>query len=140
MRDNGPPPKRIHVAESKDSGESWSVARDHPDLKDPGAGNEVIKLQSGRWIVLHNDTERGRHSLAISVSEDEGRTFRVTRHLELTDRSQGSFHYPSVLQARDGRNHVSYSYFFPNALGEGQTDKAIKHAEFNEEWILVGDP
>lgn len=140
MRDNGPPPKRAHVAESRDRGETWTVAWDHPELADPGAGNEVLRLTSGRWIVIHNDTERGRHSLAISVSEDEGKTFPHRRHLELVAPGEGSFHYPSVIQSRDGRIHTSYSYFKSHAFGESHTGKAIKHAEFDEAWILAGDP
>ena len=45
MRDNGPPPKRAHVAESNDLGVTWSIARDHPDLVETGAGLEVLKTR-----------------------------------------------------------------------------------------------
>lgn len=136
MRDNGPPPKRIQVAESSDRGATWSIARDHPELIDPGAGNEVLVLASGRWIVVHNDAEEGRHSLAISISEDEGRTFARRRHLERAAPGEGRFHYPSVIQARDGTLHVTYSYHLPNALAGGGEGKSIRHAWFNEAWLL----
>ena len=102
MRDNGPPPKRAHVAESRDLGATWTIARDHPDLVESGAGLEVLKLESGRWIVVHNDIPDGRYRLAVSVSENEGRTFERRRYIEREEKDVGRYHYPSVIQARDG--------------------------------------
>jgi hypothetical protein len=140
LRDNGPPPQRIQTAESSDRGETWTVAHDHPDLVDPGAGNEVLVLSSGRWIVIHNDSERGRHRLAISISEDEGRSFRLARTLRAAEEGRGRFHYPSVIQARDGSIHVTYSHFETDALGAGQEGKSIRHDHFSESWLLAGEP
>ena len=59
MRDNGPPPKRLHVSESSDRGETWSAVRD-TDLPNPGSGAEVRALANGHWILLYNDLEEGR--------------------------------------------------------------------------------
>jgi predicted neuraminidase/lysophospholipase L1-like esterase len=139
MRDNGPPPKRALVAESGDGGASWSLASDHPDLPEPGAGLEVLALASGLWVVVHNDEAEGRHSLAISISEDQGRTFGRRRHLERAAPGAGRFHYPSILQARDGTLHVTYSTFLRDGLGEGREGKTIRHAHFNEAWLREGD-
>lgn len=136
MRDNGPAPKKLLVAESKDRGETWSLARDHPDLVEPGAGNEVLVLQSGRWIVVHNDAPDGRHRLAVSISDDEGRTFPRRAYLERSAKGAGRHHYPSVIQARDGTIHVSYSHHVADALGPGEQGKTIKHAWFSEDWLL----
>ena len=136
MRDNGPPPQRLLVAESSDQGETWSLARDHEDLLDPGAGNEVLVLRSGRWIVVHNNTEDGRHQLAISVSDDEGQRFRLARYLERAAPGTGRYHYPSVMQASDGTLHVTYSYHLADGLAGGKQGKSIKHAWFNEAWLL----
>ncbi len=137
MRDNGPAPKRVHVSESTDEGQTWSLVQDHPQLANPGSGLELARLRNGRFIVAYNDTEQGRHSLAISISDDEGRTFRWTRHPERVEPGQGSFHYPSIIEAADGRLHVSYSYFVRDE--EGREGKSIKHAEFDEAWVLAGD-
>ncbi|MDX2154363.1 MAG: exo-alpha-sialidase [Bryobacteraceae bacterium] len=138
MRDNGPPPKRIAVSESKDDGVTWTPA-DDSDLPNPGASVEGVVLRDGRWLLVYNDTERGRQSLAVSLSDDEGKTWKWTRHLERDDRTDrpGAFHYPSVIQARDGSVHVTYSYFL-NHLPEGAGRKSIKHAHFNVEWVLEG--
>jgi predicted neuraminidase len=142
FRDNGPPPARVMVSESKDSGMTWTPVRD-TDLPDPGAGLEVIALQSGRWLLVNNDTEEGRCSLAVSISNDEGRTWPSVRHLEQDKpgAEAGSYAYPSILQAKDGTIHVTYSYT-PNKanaaiLGAGES---IKHVQFNEAWLGVAEP
>ena len=101
----------------------------HTGIPNPGSGLEAIALRDGGWVMIYNDTERGRNSLAVSLSEDEGRSWKWTRHLE---KGTGSYHYPSITQARDGTLHASYS-FYPNG---GQT---IKHAHFNVGWIRQGD-
>ncbi|MEZ5404320.1 MAG: sialidase family protein [Bryobacteraceae bacterium] len=125
MRDNGPAPKRLMIAESKDHGVTWSAPRDS-DLPNPGAGAEVITLRDGNWALIYNDTEKGRHSLAVAISDDEGATWKWKRHLENTE--GGSYHYPSLIQAKDGTLHASYSYF-------DKAGKSIKHAHFNLDWV-----
>jgi predicted neuraminidase len=149
MRDNGPPPKRLMISRSTDRGETWSTVEDS-ELPNPGAGAEVLVLKSGNWALIYNDLERGRYSLAVSLSEDEGRTWRWTRHLERdpesTDQRQlGQYHYPSIFQAADGTLHATYSYFAPPASVTPDAEnrlprKSIKHAHFNEAWIKGGAP
>lgn len=139
MRDNGPPPKRLHMSVSKDNGETWSQAED-TDIPNSGTGVEVINLKDGRWLMINNDTEKGRHSLALTISDDEGKSWKWKRHLELDTRTEraGSFHYPSIVQAPDGTIHASYSVFL-NHLPEGQPKKTIRHAHFNLAWVEEGD-
>jgi predicted neuraminidase len=139
MRDAGPPPKRLHVSTSEDDGVTWSPVVDS-ELPNPGSAAEVIVLSDGTWALVLNDTERGRHSLAVSLSDDEGKTWKWTRHLELDtrERGAGSFHYPSIIQARDASLHVSYSYFL-NHLPKDAPRKSIKHAHFNVAWVKQGD-
>ena len=98
-------------------------------------------------VLAYNDLERGRYSLAVSMSDDEGRTWRWTRHLE-RDRSddarhRGEYHYPSIIQAADGTLHVTYSCFVPPASVTPDAQnrlprKSIKHAHFNEAWVKAG--
>lgn len=146
MRDNGPAPKRLHQSESRDRGETWSEVTDSA-LPNPGSGAEVINLRNGRWALIYNDTESGRHSLAVSISDDESKTWRWTRHLELDPpgADAGRYHYPTIIQARDGSLHASYSYHI--SQNKAQKDaggkpmhKTIKHAHFNEAWVMLGDP
>ena len=144
MRDNGPPPKRLMISRSSDRGDTWSPVED-TDRANPGAGAEVLVLRSGNWLLIYNDLERDRHRLAVSLSEDEGRTWRWTRYLERdadpsSEGQRGQYHYPSIIQAADGTLHATYSYFAPPASVTPDADKrlprkSIKHAHFNEAWI-----
>jgi predicted neuraminidase len=120
MRDNGGAPKRIQTSTSRDGGSTWSLARDM-DIPNPGSSVEAIALKSGQWIMVCNDTEKGRHRLSLYVSRDEGETWRLRQTLEKAEAEQGSFSYPSVMQARDGSVHVTYS------VHGGSAGKGIKH-------------
>jgi predicted neuraminidase len=127
MRENGPR-NRIRVCESADDGMTWGPVG-VSDLPNPGSGLDGVVLASGKWLLVYNDTVDGRNSLAVSLSEDEGRTWSRTRHLEKHE--TGSYHYPAVIQARDGTIHCVYSYFVEGG-------KSMKHAAFNEAWVLEG--
>ena len=131
MRDNGPPPKRVQVSYSKDDGMTWTAAAD-TDIPNPGVSIEVVRLKSGNWLMVYNDLESGRYSLCAALSDDEGATWKWKRHLERSDNKRNAYHYPSVIQTKDGEIHTSYSYFVP----EG---KAIKHVRFTEEWVKAGE-
>lgn len=148
MRDDGPPPQRIPISESTDRGLTWTAPTD-TDRPDSGAGVEIIALRSGRWLLINNDLEDGRHRLGVALSEDEGKTWPWLRHLEKdTDADvkagAGSYHYPSVIQAKDGSIHASYSFRQTksatklDAAGR-PAEESIKHARFNEAWIMQGN-
>ena len=128
MRENGPL-NRIRVAESKDDGITWGPVG-VTELPNPGSGLDGVRLANGHWLLVYNDTVEGRRSLAVSVSDDEGRTWRWTRHLER--HQAGSYHYPAVIQAAEGSIHVVYSYFVEGG-------KSMKHAALNEMWVQAGD-
>jgi predicted neuraminidase len=128
MRENGPL-KKVRVAESKDGGMTWGTVGT-TGLPNPGSGLDAVRLASGNWLLVYNDTTRGRSSLAASLSDDEGKTWKWTRHLERHE--SGSYHYPAVIQAGDGGIHAVYSYFVAGG-------KSMKHARFNEAWVKQGD-
>lgn len=135
MRDNGPAPKKVHVAESKDRGETWSTVYDHPVLNNPGSGLELMHLKDGDWVCIYNDRPQGRHSLAVALSDDEGRSWKWVRHLENRKEGQGSFHYPSIIEGSDGKLHASYSYFIRRPHDGEPKGKSIRYATFSKEWI-----
>ena len=139
MRDAGPAPKRIATSTSRDDGMTWSRVVD-TEFPNPGSSCEVIVLQDGTWLLVYNDTEKGRHSLAISLSDDEGKSWKWTRHIERDGRGERAttFHYPSVIQARDKSIHLTYSYFL-NHLPRDAARKSIKYARFNAAWVKQGD-
>jgi predicted neuraminidase len=124
MRENGVS-GRVRVSESTDDGLSWTVAGSS-DIPNPGSGLDGVRLSNGHWLLVHNDTTDGRHSLAVSLSDDEGKTWKWKRHLEHHD--SGQYHYPTVIQSDDGLIHVVYSYFV-------EAGKTMKHVAINEDWI-----
>jgi predicted neuraminidase len=128
MRENGPL-DRIRIAESTDQGASWGPVGVTP-LPNPGSGLDALRLSDGQWLLIYNDTTSGRQSLAVSLSDDEGKSWKWTRHLE--KQSTGSFHYPAIIQGGDGTVHAVYSYFVAGG-------KSMKHAAFDEAWVKAGD-
>ncbi len=135
MRDNGPPPQRLHMSTSTDKGLTWSNVRDS-DLPNPGSGADVVTLRNCHWLIAYNDTENGRHSLAISISTDEGKTWPFNRRLELDTREKSiatRSHYPSVIEGADGNLHVVYSYHYNDR--KNAANKTIKYVHFNEAWV-----
>jgi predicted neuraminidase len=129
MRENGPRGK-IRISESKDHGSTWGPVT-NSTLPNPGAGVDAVALANGHWAIIYNDLRMGRHRLAVSISQDEGKTWPATRHLE--NQIPGSFHYPCIIQGKDGTMHAVYTYSIPGG-------ESMKHAAFNEEWVLQGDP
>jgi predicted neuraminidase len=89
-----------------------------------------VRLANGHWALIYNDQVEGRNKLAVSISDDEGRSWGATRHLENHDK--GSYHYPAIIQGADGTIHAVYSYFVDGG-------KSMKHAAFNEDWVRAGD-
>lgn len=141
MRDGGPPPDRLQFSISQDKGMSWSMVKDS-ELPNPGSGADVVTLANGLWVMAYNDGKinRGRQSLAISISANEGQSWDITRHLESDTRTdtisvEGS--YPSIIQGEDGSLHVIYSYHYMNR--GNQPRETIKYAQINEAWIREGD-
>lgn len=128
MRENGVT-NRIRTCESKDDGIRWGPVG-VSELPNPGSGLDAVGLSNGNWLIVYNDTIDGRESLAVSISDDEGQSWNWTRHLEKQE--AGSYHYPAVIQGRDGNIHVVYSYFVAGG-------KSMKHAMFNEAWAKSGE-
>ena len=127
MRDSGNAPYRALISTSTDNGESWSPAID-TNILNPGSSLEAIVLKDGRWVMVYNDTEDGRHSLAAALSDDEGRTWKWKRHIGRSDNRKKSFAYPSLIQAADGAMHLTYSY-----KERGQA--TIRHCIFSPGWL-----
>ena len=130
MRDNGPF-HRIRLSTSRDEGKTWGPVTSSSFLN-PGAGVEATRLANGHWILIYNDSDKGRYTLAVSLSDDEGATWKWTRHVEVQPAGSGSFHYPSIMQARNGLIHATYTHGTP----AGNT---IQHVRFNEEWVIRGN-
>lgn len=108
MRDNGDAPPRVQVSESVDTGRTWTAAQktEIPNT----ASVQVLKLSDERWAFIGNDIDDGRYQISLYLSDDEGKTWNWKTHLEQVKKGEGSFSYPSMLQAADGLLHITYSY------------------------------
>ena len=124
MRNNGPGGK-ILVSQSSDDGITWSVATP-TDVPNPGSGLDAVRLRSGRWVLICNDTTNGRSKLTMLLSDDEGKSWKWSRSLE--DHDSGQYHYPVIIQGRDEKLHVVYSYFV-------EAGKTMKYVRLDENWI-----
>lgn len=115
--------RRIRRAESHDGGRTWSAA-EPTSLPNPGSGVDVAVLPGGEIVLAFNDQARPpRDRLALALSTDGGRTWPVSRLLE--HRPGERFDYPSLIVARDGSVHVTYSWNL----------RQIKHVRVTERWL-----
>jgi predicted neuraminidase len=130
LRDSGGAPNRVLRAASGDDGVTWTLATD-TDIPNPGSSLAVASLKDGRWLMICNDTELGRHRIVAMLSDDEGTTWRWKRTLDEAEPRAGSFAYPCAIQTRDSRIHVTYTY----NRDEGKT---IKHVAFEADWVATG--
>ena len=141
MRENGTTGK-IRFSESKDEGISWSPVSE-TELPNPGAGIDAVRLANGHWVMIYNDSTTSRATLVVSLSKDEGKSWTTTRHLE--KHADGRYHYPAIIQGKDGAIHAIYACFIAPEVGDvklGADGKplryigfGIKHASFLEQWI-----
>jgi predicted neuraminidase len=95
----------IGEAWSEDAGRSWSRMT-RTSLPNPSAGIDAVRLDDGRFLLAYNPTATGRGTLEVAVSADG----TVWRRGGVLEDSAGEFSYPAVIQARNGRVHVTYSW------------------------------
>jgi predicted neuraminidase len=103
-----------YIAESwsQDGGRTWSPL-EATSLLNPNSGIDAVTLKDGRQLLVFNNTKKGRYPLNVAVSQD-GKQWNVKLDLET---KPGEFSYPAVIQASDGRVHITYTYL----------RKSIKH-------------
>jgi len=134
MRDSGPEPKRLMVSRSTDNGESWGTVKD-TNFPNPSSAADIVTLDNGHWVMLYNDTIEERHSLAVALSEDGGKTWPWKKKIEYNSSDTASVYaaYPAIIKGEDGTLHATYSFRRPKSKSDAK--KTIKYATFNEAWI-----
>jgi len=95
----------ITEAWSEDAGRHWT-RMNATRLPNPSSGIDSLRLADGRFLLAYNPTTSGREKLEIDVSVD-GQAWRPGLVLE---DSPGEYSYPSMIQARDGLVHVTYTW------------------------------
>jgi predicted neuraminidase len=128
MRDTGPAPGHVLVSRSFDAGAHWLADKKLP-LPNPDSAVAGLRRPDGSLLLVFNDVEAGRNSLALAVSRDDGHNWQVVRHFEQSKESQ-EFSYPYLIRSKDGTMHLLYTW----------NRKRIRHASFNDRWVDGGKP
>jgi len=96
---------RLFEIESKDAGVTWGPLT-LGSLPNPDAGTDAVTLADGRHLLVYNPVAKGRTPLVVAESRD-GRSWRDVVALETFP---GEYSYPAIIQAADGRVHVTYTF------------------------------
>ncbi|MEM9480221.1 MAG: sialidase family protein [Verrucomicrobiota bacterium] len=97
---------------SKDGGKTWGPVT-ATSLPNPNSGTDAVTLADGRQLLVYNHTaKRGpfpsnRNMLNVALSDD-GEQWRPILTLEKAEKSEYS--YPAVIQASDGKVHITYTW------------------------------
>jgi predicted neuraminidase len=118
----GSPHHRLWQSTSHDEGRTWSAPIE-TGLLNPNSACDMVRLANGHLVLAFNDSAHERTPLTVALSTDDGHTWPYRRDLEA---APGEYSYPALIQTRDGLIHVTYTY----------QRRSIKHAAFNEAWIL----
>lgn len=104
---------RVATSWSSDEGETWSPL-ELTELPNNNSGTDAVTLADGRHLIVYNavatkDGERKgpRTPLNVAISDDGIHWEQV---LTLEDSPISQYSYPSVIQGRDGRIHVVYTW------------------------------
>ncbi|PIU64988.1 MAG: hypothetical protein COS84_07555 [Armatimonadetes bacterium CG07_land_8_20_14_0_80_40_9] len=93
----------VWQAVSKD-GEVWS--KPHlTNIPNPDSAVEVDKWQNN-ILMVSNPVHEGRTPLALLASSDEGKTFKLLKHIESKD---GEYSYPAMITMKNNI-YISYTY------------------------------
>ncbi len=129
MRYTGPSPGHVLISRSMDAGQHWS-ADEKLKLPNPDSAVAGIRRPDGSLLLVFNDTEFGRNSLALAISRNEGASWNTVKHFEQGSDGKGEFSYPYLIRARNGEMHLLYTW----------NRKRIRHASFNDQWVDGGKP
>lgn len=96
---------KILESRSSDGGRTWSKLVPGA-LPNPNSGIDAVTLADGRHLIVYNHTPRGRSPLNVAISQD-GTQWKAAAVLES---EPGEYSYPAVIQSRDGRVHITYTW------------------------------
>lgn len=124
MRDTGPKPGRVLLSRSENAGQHWSNV-DKLALPNPDSAVAGLRRPDGSLLLVLNDLESGRNSLALAVSRDQGHSWNIVRHIEQDGDGKSEFSYPYLIRSSNGNMHLLYTW----------NRKRIRHVSFNDSWI-----
>jgi len=99
----------ILQAYSEDNGNNWG-AFTKTELPNPNSGIDAVTLKNEWHLLVYNPTIQGRGGRAklnVEISKDG---VKWSDAVILENEEQGEFSYPAVIQAKDGKVHITYTY------------------------------
>ena len=106
--------KQDRIAEvwSEDGGKTWEKLS-LTTMLNPNSGTDAVTLNNGWQILVYNpltrgkEWDKGRQKLVVSMSKDGEKWHEV---YVLEDQPKGEFSYPAIVQAADGKAHITYTW------------------------------
>ena len=96
---------KVLFAKSADVGQTWGDLQ-ALDVPNPNSGIDAMTLADGRHVLIYNDTPRGRSPLNVGLSTDGAKWANVAT----LESEPGEYSYPAVIQTKDGKLHVTYTW------------------------------
>ncbi len=99
----------IIQAFSEDNGNNWGELV-KTELPNPNSGIDAVTLKNGWYLLVYNPTIQGhddRAKLNIAISKNG---IKWDDAFVLESEEKGEFSYPAVIQAKDNKVHVTYTY------------------------------
>ena len=117
---------------SDDNGKTWSHM-EATMLPNPNSGTDAVTLRDGRFILVYNHISPSkiwgsRNKLNMAISED-GINWSAAVLLEKNQDQDSEYSYPAVIQTRDGKIHITYTW----------NRKLIKHVVVDPSKIFAKD-
>lgn len=112
-------PGYIVRSESHDAGRTWSPGVE-TEFPNPNAAVALLKLQSGKLLLVYNNSLTDRSPLTAAISTDNGKTFPTRFNLA---EGKNDYAYPYLIQSRDGVIHLVYT---------SQRRSTVNHLSFTE--------
>ena len=118
----------IMAASSSDGGATWLELAPLP-IGNFDSSVALLRLADGRLLVAANPSD-SRSLLQLFVSNDAGRSWEPSRIIANDPDTHVEYSYPTLLQTRDGRVHMTFTY----------RRQTIAHAVFSEAWLNGAEP
>ena len=101
---------------SSDQGRTWTPL-EKTSLPNPNSGIDAVRLRDGRALLVYNPLAENRSVISLAISSD-GHSWTRVADLESTQEpgkadlayNPGELSYPAVVQARDGKVHITYTW------------------------------
>ena len=121
-------PKQIPVSETKDAGQSWTIARDL-EIPNPNAALAALTLSNGTRLMVLNNITAGRYRLVMVMRDLNSTQWKVVQVIEddesLAGDQRREFSYPYLISANGEDAHLTYTW----------DRKKIRHVYFSAAWL-----